>query len=272
MLLLEQYIEKRKIEDGLNEFDISKKIDNIQICINYIFEYYNHYLAIQGAEERTPAENKLLNKYEHTIRFYSEETQKWLCQIYCETGHKLNMAIERYLDKCPEFFMCYQEHEIRNISYNYYAENVKKKPYIKNRTEELYRIIKEYHNVICEYDEKDDDPEISLEFSKWLRETWEKYSVNLVYAANVYIDEFMDNQAWWPPGTRKKSGYDMPGYEYEYDISKRKNRFGINQYFSRYGDRPFMKGKKRHMELLMLYNWCGKGKEYKEFLEDNPDL
>lgn len=42
MLSLEEYIEKRKTEDGINEFDVSQKINNIRTCINYIFEYFDN--------------------------------------------------------------------------------------------------------------------------------------------------------------------------------------------------------------------------------------
>ncbi len=271
MLLLEQYIEKRKQEDGIDEFDSSKKIDNIQLCINYIFEYFNVYLPVQGAEKRTPSENKLLLKYEHEIRMYSKDTQEWLGKIYCETGHKINKTLDNYLNKHPEFFLFYKESELRNISYNYYAEIVKKRPCIKNQTEELYRLIKEYHDIRCEYDEED-NPIISSEFSEWLKNTWDKYRVNLVLAVAVYIEVFMNNQALWPPGTRKKTGYSIPGVEYEYDDTKANNRFGVNRYFSLYGDRPFLKGKKRHLELLMIYSWEGKRELYQKFLEENPDL
>lgn len=270
MLLLEQYIEKRKQEDGLDEFDSSKKLDNIQICVNYIFDYFNHYLPIQGAEERTSSENKLLLKYENEIRLYSKETREWLCKIYCETGHKLTLTLMKYLKKHPEFFLFYQEYELRNISYNCYAEVVEKRPCVKNKAEELYRTIKEYHNVMCRYDEKKDDPQISSDFSEWLSDTWNKYNVNIIMAVNAYIDEFMDNQAWWPPGTRKKTGYTVPGYEYEYDDTKCNNRFNINRYFSLYGDRPFLKGRKKHLELLMICNWSGKNEIYQQFLKDNP--
>ena len=41
MLTIEEYISKRKKEDNLNEFDIDKKVENIKICMDYIFEYYN---------------------------------------------------------------------------------------------------------------------------------------------------------------------------------------------------------------------------------------
>ena len=50
MLSLEEYIEKRKTEDGINEFDVSQKINNIRTCINYIFEYFDQYLSIQGGD------------------------------------------------------------------------------------------------------------------------------------------------------------------------------------------------------------------------------
>jgi hypothetical protein len=36
MLSLEEYIEKRKTEDGINEFDVSQKINNIRTCINCV--------------------------------------------------------------------------------------------------------------------------------------------------------------------------------------------------------------------------------------------
>ena len=38
MLKLEEYIEKRKLEDGINEFDNSQKMNNIRSCrviLNY---------------------------------------------------------------------------------------------------------------------------------------------------------------------------------------------------------------------------------------------
>ncbi|MGG0889451.1 hypothetical protein [Cytobacillus horneckiae] len=37
MLTLEEYIAKRKREDKVNEFDINSKMDNMRICVNYVF-------------------------------------------------------------------------------------------------------------------------------------------------------------------------------------------------------------------------------------------
>ena len=43
-MTLEQYILQRKKEDGLNEYNLSKRSENIRICVNYIFEYFDNYL------------------------------------------------------------------------------------------------------------------------------------------------------------------------------------------------------------------------------------
>lgn len=36
MLTIEEYIEKRKQEDKLNEFDLDKRLENIKSCVDYI--------------------------------------------------------------------------------------------------------------------------------------------------------------------------------------------------------------------------------------------
>ena len=43
-MTLEQYILMRKKEDSLNEYDLSKRSENIRICVNPTFEYFDNYL------------------------------------------------------------------------------------------------------------------------------------------------------------------------------------------------------------------------------------
>ncbi len=44
LLSLEDYISKRKREDGIDEKDKKRRSQNIDICAGYVFEYFNHYL------------------------------------------------------------------------------------------------------------------------------------------------------------------------------------------------------------------------------------
>ena len=50
---LEEYIVKRKAEDGINEFDWEKRAENTRICVNYIFEYFDNYLENSPDSEKT---------------------------------------------------------------------------------------------------------------------------------------------------------------------------------------------------------------------------
>lgn len=49
---LEEYILKRKTEDGINEFERNKRVENTRICVNYIFEYFNNHPETTAGEER----------------------------------------------------------------------------------------------------------------------------------------------------------------------------------------------------------------------------
>lgn len=53
MLTIEEYISRRKKEDKFNEFDMDTHTQNMKICVDYVFEYFNNYLNITEAEEKT---------------------------------------------------------------------------------------------------------------------------------------------------------------------------------------------------------------------------
>lgn len=63
MLTLEEYIIRRKREDQINEFDKEVRMENLQKCVGYVFEYFNNYLDITKMEERTSLNNERLEKY-----------------------------------------------------------------------------------------------------------------------------------------------------------------------------------------------------------------
>jgi hypothetical protein len=55
-------------------------------------------------------------------------------------------------------------------------------------------------------------------------------------------------------------------------IKKRSNLFNINSYCSKYGNKPFLNGKKKNLEILMMYTWLGEKNEYyQKYLEEFND-
>lgn len=70
-MTLEEYIIKRKREDGINEFDLEKRMENTRICVNYIFEYFNNYLDTRPADEKTVLHEQKVDKYRKILSQYS---------------------------------------------------------------------------------------------------------------------------------------------------------------------------------------------------------
>lgn len=104
MLKLEEYIAKRKKEDLLNEFNKDKKDENLKICVNYIFEYFNNYLNISDLEERTILKDEKLEKYRIQLENYEHEIQDWLVYVYSEYGNFLDKSIGRRIKNEEIYF------------------------------------------------------------------------------------------------------------------------------------------------------------------------
>jgi hypothetical protein len=63
---------------------------NIRTCIDYVFEYFDQYLPLQGVEKRTVAENEKLQKYEKTLSDYSQDIREWLLSVYDTHNRQIN--------------------------------------------------------------------------------------------------------------------------------------------------------------------------------------
>lgn len=93
MLRLEEYVARRKKEDRLNEFDSNARLENIKVCVNYIFEYFNNYMNVTEAEDKMILQNEKIEKYRKQLEGYDSEVQDWLVNIYTEYGQSFNRTI-----------------------------------------------------------------------------------------------------------------------------------------------------------------------------------
>ena len=78
---LEEYLRKRKKEDGVNEYDSKKREENEQICVKYVLEYFNSYLNTTEEEKKAAAHEKQKEKYAGWVKDYSDDIRKWLIDI-----------------------------------------------------------------------------------------------------------------------------------------------------------------------------------------------
>jgi hypothetical protein len=253
MLKLEEYVTRRKKEDRLNEFDLDSRTENIRICVNYIFEYFNNYLNITAAENKMVLHNEKIEKYRKQIQEYDPEVQDWLAEINSEYGHYINRTIGNELKRNEFFFLFNTDQEFRNLSYDCYSKMVRKYPYLKDQNEMLFLFIKNFHQVTSAPTWQTDIPFISEGINDWIDDTWTKHQVKVTAFAFNWVSYFYDHQEIWPSTHRKKSLETWRKYEYDY--RQRSNLFNLNSLYIKMPKKSFTRGRKQEFEILMMYFW-----------------
>lgn len=249
MQTIEEYIARRKREDKLEEFDINARNDNTRICVNYVFEYFNNYLNITEAEEKTALKDERLDKYRNQLRAYDTEIIDWLVQIYSDHGKYVENQVDHILRKEEFFYLYNSDSELRSLSYDCYAKLIKKLPFLKDQTEMLFRLIKNYRYINKQ--PPDTSCEICIPVDEWIQETWVKHKVNLWSFVYRWLRNFSDNVGLWPITHRKKS----QDFDDEYDYKQKSNLFNLDSLYRRMPKKPYTKGRKQEFEIIMMYAW-----------------
>lgn len=253
MLTLEEYIAKRKREDKINEFDNDAKTDNLRICVNYVFEYFNQYLNIDQMEQKTFLNDERLGKFKKQLDLFDTEIQDWLVDIYDVHEKQIHRSVINFLKKDDVFLLYNKESEFRSCSYDCYAQLVKKNPFLKDQTEMLFMFIKDYHRIESQKDINTPSVFMNEDINEWLNKTWDKYRVNIWAFAKTYIDRFSEDETLWPQKHRIKGKESWQPYIYDY--KQKTNLFNLNTLYPRISKKPFIKGRKQFLEIIMMYIW-----------------
>lgn len=253
MLSIEEYIARRKKEDKLNEFDLDARSQNIKTCVDYVFEYFNNYLDITEAEEKTVIHNEKLEKYRKQFWDYEPEVREWIINIYSDYGKQMHRHIKNILKENELFYLYDTDSEFRSVSYDCYSKLIKKLPFLKEQTEMLFLFIKDYHRVESQRMFNFGIPTISDEINDWIDETWAKHQVNLLAFAYDWIKRFYDHEELWPSNHKKKSQNSWRKYDYDY--KQKSNLFNIDSLYRKIPKKSFTKGRKQEFEILFMYYW-----------------
>ncbi len=253
MLRFEDYVSKRKKEDQLNEFDLNARAENMRTLVNYVFEYFNNYLDINVADEKTVLENERIDKYRKQIEEYDPEIREWLTNIYSEHGHFLNKILGGMVKDNEYFFLLTTDQEFRSLSYDIYAKLIKKHPYLRDQTEMFFLLIKNYHRLQREGPSWLQLPPISDDIDSWIADTWDKYNVNLKLFASNWVQYFYNHEELWPATHRIKNQEGWRDWDYNYRMET--NLFNLNTLYAKMPKKPFTRGKKQEFEIILMYYW-----------------
>lgn len=264
MLKLEEYILKRKEKEDLDEFDLAKKQENMKYCIDFVFEYFNEYLDENLILKSNDKESKKVEKYRQRVRDYSIEVQNWLVDIYKQHKCYMDYQISNVIKKYEEFLLYTTENEFNKISYNCYSQLNSKYPFLEDNIPQLNNFIKDYQRVLTQKNQNENYKFQHVKrIIKWVENTKEKYDIDLSAFAYNYLMNFDSDSSKWD-AKETPNPIEIPDFK-TYDLKKSKNKFDIQTLYFKVNYKPFMKNRKRDLELLLFLIYAS---EYVEFDEE----
>jgi len=249
MMSLEEYIVKRKKQDKVNEFDITKKTKNMARCVRYVLDYFEQDIDPKKNDLELAKRKSIIAKSQ-VLKEYDPEVGKWVVDIYEEYGVRLDWAASKIIKNDHLCLLWYRVEDMRSCVEQFINKNkTKVNPLIEQEKQVmmLFRelIKKELLNV--------DRPSADLGkyLLDWVDSTLSKYGVNIEWfafkmALEVYYSGLKyEYDLFFQESVRVK----------EYDVTKEKeNLFDIDNLYEQVRHYPFFEGKKTELEMLMVHS------------------
>lgn len=233
-------------------------------CIDFVFEYFNEYLDEDLVAKSNDKESKKVEKYRQRVRTYSIEVQNWLVDIYKEHKCYMDYQIGSIIKKYDEFLLYTTENEFNKMAYNCYSCLNGKYPFLENNIPQLNNFIRDHQRVIMLQNTNNNYKFKNIErIIKWVENTKEKYNIDLSSFAYNYLNNFDNAPSKWD-AKEIPDPMGMPDFKF-YDLKKSKNKFDIQSLYFKVNYKPFMKSRKRDLELLLFLTYIS---DYVEFDEE----
>jgi len=264
-MTLEQYILMRKKEDSLNEYDLSKRSENIRICVNYIFEYFDNYLETSPDSEKTILEEMKQDKFRQLVSAYSPEIQDWLVDLNSKTGKHVHIQLRNMINE-TYFLLFSTDAEFRSLSYAIYPKAIKKVKELDGEGEMIYQFIRDEFRRRNESAWLNHNIHITDNIDKWISTTYRRYGVSIYAFCDDWCRYFSDTTELWEKSRKIRdhefdSLLNVKGFTinneafWKYDYLTAGDRFGLSTLYRNMPKKDFTKGKKQAFDAVMMYWW-----------------
>jgi len=252
VLTVDEYLALRKQQDHLNEFDVTSRSQNLRACVNYMLDYFTQYLEAKDAAVKLDRQRS--DKFRSQLEGYSIATQDWLVTIYEKYGKHMHRTLANVADSDSRFLLYHTEKEFEALTNNNIKGLVRNNTFLKGQEQRVLSFLKEYQKVKAERTMHYYDlPSVTPELSAWLNQTADEYGVSIAAFAYCYLSKFLDDREQWPLTHRIKTN--EPHWPYDYNHKRTDNLFNLDQLFPKIEDKPFLQGRRRELEIVMMYYW-----------------
>lgn len=216
---------------------------NVQVCINYVFDYYFKYLEENTDKALSSKKQFNLGKIKDILEHkFKSDISSWLIDVYDKYQKRLDIQIEHFIDSSEEFPLCYCEKDFQTLTDMFCKKNRMSMPFLSDYQSNIQDFIK--YLFAKEDAESHKDFEIFKQTEPaiydWLVEVYNKYSVNL------------RSFAW-----KTILNVDYETKQKYFRDSKLKDQLplAVEPLFEKYKSKPFLSGKKEEFEIVFRIEW-----------------
>lgn len=251
MLTIEEYIGKLKRTNKINEFDYTKQSENMSAIMKYVMSYFNEYLTLETCDAQEIKQKQIVDKIVKETEDKYLKSVEFIVDFYLKHKFRINRAVDNWLCNDPYFDFYYSEQDFNNLSESfcekYKLKNVNLNEYV-NEISTLMSEIKKYSSeppCISELVHLDNN------LVSWIRETYQKYGVNLYRFASNQAFEYYENYVKLECDDFRGRLYRINSYNHRYND----NPFDIERIYEENKFRPFLENKRGELEMLVMHEW-----------------
>lgn len=252
LISIEEYISKRKREDGLNELDPQQRVKNMGMFINYVVEYFDKYINPEKVDINRVQKERKIEKLKKQLRIYDEDIKEWMISIFEKYEKRIDISLNSFIKKDNMNYISYREEDFIKCAEDFYSKNINKMPFLKDNKEKLSSIIKSIiRKDKLTSKELQDYFRLGTGVIHWIKDTYENYSVNILDFAYRYVDDFYEHHVQFEFDRE----YNKSILKAEYNIKTNNNLFGIDELYEEIKDRPFIRNHKDDLEMIFMHIW-----------------
>lgn len=246
MLTIEDFIQKKKKEDKINEFDISKHSENLSAIIKFVMEYFNSYLDMETIDDERAKTEQVLSKLEKEVQPKFSNSYSFILDFYRQYHLRIHKLLESYMSKYPYVKLFYSDSDFC-AAVDAFCENFEYKTVSIEEYKSLLLVLaKEIKDYITPRLSFENDSFIGSSLRHWVYETYKTYEVNLYDFASDIASSYFDKYVKYVGNSR---------YINQYDHRYNEHVFEIDKIYDENMDRPFIEARKTELEMLIMYFW-----------------
>lgn len=251
MLTIDEYIAKMKRADKIDEFDYSKKPENMSAIMKYVMAYFNEYLSLETCDTEMIKFKHATDKLEEEAEKKYPKSKEFIINFYMQNKIRISKELEKWVEGVDYFPFYYSDDDFSSLAAEFYSDYKLKGIDMNEFNKNIATLIAEIKKDKTDEPSPSDMIHLDSNIVSWVRETYRKYGVDLYSFASDLAYKYYERYVKYEREMFGERIYHVNNYNHRYN----KNPFGIDQIYEDNKHRPFLENKRGELEMLAMHEW-----------------